>query len=199
LDNVHHFAQLSGGSEASFPIGLLSTANSAGRMTLEDQISQWFTDWRDSIYRSLLSAGARPAEAEEITQEAFLKAFRYLHEGKKLDNPQFWLFRVAHNLRVDRIRSRRHESAQEVDAAEHVFTTFRDRSPSPEETAIQRQRLDRVHVAMQSLTDMQRNCLQLRAEGFLNREIAQMLGIGMSSVGDALRRAINRLTKAHHE
>jgi DNA-directed RNA polymerase specialized sigma24 family protein len=62
-----------------------------------------------------------------------------------------------------------------------------------------RERLARVHRAMRELTAMQRSCLNLRAEGFLNREIAEILGIGMSSVADALRRAIHRLAKDRHE
>ena len=177
----------------------MASTTSGARMSLEQQVSVWFQQWRDPIYRYLLAAGGDPTSAEEITQECFLRLFRSLHEGKPIENPQFWLYRVAHNLLVDYSRSPHFQNAMLPDEDETTSPGFFDESPGPERVAMDRQRLARVHDAMQSLTQTQRDCLYLRAEGFLNREISQILGIGMSSVADALRRAIKRLAKDRHD
>jgi len=182
-------------------LGLLVPIAGTGEphLTLDEQISSWFLQWREELYRYVIAAGGRPAVAEEITQEVFLRLYTSLRDEKSIPHPRFWLYRVAHNLLID--QSRKADTVHSVSLPEEESDPdyFSDIAPSPEQTAIDRQRLQRVQAAMGSMTMMQRNCLYLRAEGFLNREVAQILGIGMSSVADALRRAIRRLEKAGYE
>jgi len=54
----------------------------------------------------------------------------------------------------------------------------------------------RLGQAVAALSPQQRQCLHLRTEGFRYREIAAILNISDSSVGEFLRRAIVRLRKA---
>jgi RNA polymerase sigma factor (sigma-70 family) len=185
------------GESLSLPVTMTSIKGERGN--LEDQVSQWFRQWRDPLYRYLRSVGSGRAAAEEITQESFLRLYRTMREGKNIEHPRFWLYRVARNLMVDQCRELRNFDVPLTEPDELAETRFLDSGPDPEQVAIDRQRLLRVHEAMRSLTEMQRNCLYLRGEGFLNREIAQILGIGMSSVADALRRGIRRLMKEPHE
>jgi RNA polymerase sigma-70 factor (ECF subfamily) len=183
------------------PLSLsITMASSKGeRVSLEEQVAQWFRQWRDPLYRYLRSAGGSPTVAEEVTQESFLRLYCSLREGKTIENPQFWLYRVARNLMVDQSRRLHNLDSPLPESGESAERRFLNAGPDPEQVAMDRERLLRVHEAMQSLTEMQRNCLYLRGEGFLNREIAQILGIGMSSVADALRRGIRRLMKERHE
>jgi len=178
---------------------LMTSAVPATRMSLEEQVSLWFRQWREPICRYLIAAGGEPASAEEITQESFLRLYRALYEGKSINNPRSWLYRVAHNLLVDQARSKDYQNAPLLEVTETALESLFDTRPSAERIAMDRERLFRVHQAMLSLTEMQRNCLYLRAEGFLNREIAQILEVGMSSVADALRRAIKRIAQDRHD
>jgi len=61
---------------------------------------------------------------------------------------------------------------------------------------VERERLARFHRAVQNLSDQQRRCLFLRMEGLRYPEIAAALGISASSVGEFLRRAMDRLRRA---
>jgi len=54
---------------------------------------------------------------------------------------------------------------------------------------------ERLGAAIRRLPEEERKCLALRSEGFRYREIAEALGIGISTVADSLRRAITRLAK----
>jgi RNA polymerase sigma-70 factor, ECF subfamily len=60
---------------------------------------------------------------------------------------------------------------------------------------LQDERLDRLHMAVLNLTALQRECLHLRAEGLRYREIAELMGISMSTVADAVRRATVKLAR----
>ena len=71
--------------------------------------------------------------------------------------------------------------------------------PDPERGLLERERLGRVHRAILNLSEQQRRCLHLRMEGLRYPEIAEVLGISASTVGEFLRRAIARLRKAIHE
>jgi RNA polymerase sigma-70 factor (ECF subfamily) len=162
--------------------------------SLEERVASLFDRWSDSIYRYLVSAGADPGEAEEITQEAFFRLFRVLHSGKEIENASAWLFRVAHNLSIDRGRRVTPLSTALPDVAQQAEER-QDPRPTPEEAFLDIERRARLDRAVRGLTAMQRNCLNLRAEGFRHREIAEVLGVSLSSVADALRRALTRLTK----
>ena len=56
-----------------------------------------------------------------------------------------------------------------------------------------------LRTAIENLSPQQRSCLHLRAEGFRYREIAGILGINPSTVGEFLQRAVKRLRKAIYE
>ena len=53
--------------------------------------------------------------------------------------------------------------------------------------------------ALDTLSPQQRQCLHLRAEGLRYREIAETIGVGISTVGEFLNRAVTRLRKAANE
>ena len=66
---------------------------------------------------------------------------------------------------------------------------------NPEQSLIERQEASRFHNAIRNLSEQQRRCLFLRLEGLRYPEIASVLGISASAVGEFLRRAIARLKK----
>jgi RNA polymerase sigma-70 factor (ECF subfamily) len=73
------------------------------------------------------------------------------------------------------------------------------REESAEQSLLDRDRAVRLHRAIQGLSEQQRRCLYLRMEGLRYPEIGEALGIGASTVGEFLRRAISRLKKERHE
>lgn len=169
-----------------------------GALTREQKIARVFLLWRDSVYRYLLTVFGHPAEAEEITQEAFLRLYRCLLQGAEIGNARSWIFRVAHNLALDQQKSRKYLEATDTDAFERLCQLREDPAPNPEQRVLQLERLEWLHAALARLSAQERQCLQLRAEGFRYREIAEVLGIGVSTVTDSLRRGITKLTKDAH-
>jgi RNA polymerase sigma-70 factor (ECF subfamily) len=102
---------------------------------------------------------------------------------------------VAHNLAL---KLRAHQSSN-APFDPQVESTLADPKLNPEQSLLERERMLRFHRAMENLSEQQRRCLDLRLEGLRYPEIADVLGISASAVGEFLRRAIVRLRKATHE
>src|SRR5216117_2840268 len=74
-------------------------------LTLEKKVTLYFEQWRDPVNRYVVAAFGDRTEAEEITQQAFLQLYRSLHSGQSITNVRAWVFRTAHNLAVNRIKT----------------------------------------------------------------------------------------------
>ncbi|MFN0102468.1 MAG: RNA polymerase sigma factor [Bryobacteraceae bacterium] len=156
-------------------------------MTLHERVERLFVERREEIYAYLVSLGVRPEVAQEIAQESFLKYYTALREGQSIENPRAWVYAVAHNLAVN---ARLRPEVLEVPALV---------GETPESLALARERMAHLRRAIENLSPQQRSCLHLRAEGFRYREIAGILGINPSTVGEFLQRAVKRLLKAIYE
>jgi RNA polymerase sigma factor (sigma-70 family) len=128
-------------------------------------------------------------------QEAFLRFHHQLGAGTKINAPRTWLFRVVQNMALSRHRSERRLifDALAEETGEGLAQERADSRLNPEELYIRRERLHRLGAGLAELTEQQRFCLHLRAEGLKYREIGVVLGISASSVGELIRRAISRL------
>jgi len=161
---------------------------------LQEQVSRLFEEARDDVFRYLLTLGLYPAQAQEATQEVFLRLYATLRKGEDIQNPRAWIFRVAHNLGL-KIRTRQH-SEEPYNPELGEASSLRE---TPESELLDRERMTRFHSAVEALSEQQRRCLYLRMEGLRYPEIAATMGISASAVGEFLRRAIVRLKKVRDE
>ncbi|HEU4582631.1 MAG TPA: sigma-70 family RNA polymerase sigma factor [Polyangiaceae bacterium] len=127
------------------------------------------------------------AEAEEVSQETFLRlwehAGRYLPQAK----PSTWIYRIAHNLSIDRLRRRRERSApvapDELPASERPSGLF-----------LERQVAEAVQRALDELPERQRAAIGLvHYQGLSNAEAAEVLGVGVRALESLLARARRQL------
>ena len=166
-------------------------------LKLEERITQMYVELHEPVYRYLLCLSVPPAEADEIVQETFLRLYRHVHGGGRESNLRGWVFRVAHNMSINEFKSRKRfvSSAPEDLAARDAIADPRD---GPEELLLRREKMARVHAGISALSEQQKQCLYLRAEGFRYREIAGILEVTISTVVESLRRAIKKLAKESH-
>jgi RNA polymerase sigma-70 factor (ECF subfamily) len=164
------------------------------KVSLQDQVAQLYEEARDDVYRYLLTLGLFPPQAQEATQEVFLRLYAVLKKGDHIQSTRAWIFRVAHNLGL-KVRAR--QGSQATFDAE-LETRRAGQELSPEEHLLEQERLLRFHQAVEALSEQQRRCLRLRLEGLRYPEIGAILGISASAVGEFLRRALARLRKVNH-
>jgi RNA polymerase sigma-70 factor (ECF subfamily) len=168
----------------------------AAASKLHEQVSQAYLEWREDVYRYLLTLGLHPPQAQEATQEVFMRLYvTLLQKEETIRNQRAWVFRVAHNLGLT-IRLK--ESAT-VPFDPDLEATLPDRARGAESNLMEREKLLRMHRAVESLSPQQRQCLHLRAEGLRYREIADAAGVTISTVAEFLRRAVTRLKRAVYE
>lgn len=159
---------------------------------IECEVIRLFDQYRDSLFRYVLSFGLSVHDGEEIVQEVFLALFRHLQAGKSRRNLPGWIFCVAHNLALKQRRANQ-RLQDEVDAKGELAKNQMDPSPNPEALVMSAQRQKRMLAAFRALPEQDQSCLRLRAEGLRYREIACVLGISLGSVAKSLARSLARL------
>jgi len=164
-------------------------------VSLQDEVAQLFEEMREGVYRYVLSLGLYPPQAQEATQEVFLRLYTALKRGEAIQNRRAWVVRVAHNLSLN-VRA---QQSSQAPFESNIEMRLADPELNPEQSLLERERLRSFHWGVENLSEQQRRCLHLRLEGLRYPEIAAVLGISASAVGEFLRRAIVRLRKAVHE
>lgn len=144
----------------------------------------------DRVYRIAWRVLGGPADAEDIAQEAFLKAWTapgQIRDGRAIGA---WLARVATNLALDRLRRRRPESPAEL-------PELVDPNAAADRGARRAALEAEVARAVAALPDRQRAALVLvHFEGLGNLEAAAALGVSVEAVESLLARARRSLKLA---
>jgi RNA polymerase sigma-70 factor (ECF subfamily) len=134
-------------------------------------------------------------DAEDVVQESFLKAFRYL--GRFEDRADFgtWLYRIVTNCAIELLRvkqSREHRARMEPLDSETVAAP--SSAPGPERLAESAQLKARVAAALEGLSPLERAAFTLRHyEGRSTDEIGRTLRLGTSATKHAVFRAVKKL------
>src|SRR5690349_22118698 len=154
-------------------------------LTIEDRVTTLFEALRGSMLGYIVSVFgiATAAEAEDITQDAFLQLHRMLQKGHAIENPRAWLFRVAHNLAIGRLKLRQFVAPLDDLEWDEISRRIPDPGMSPEQRAQRVEDFARLYIAMGRLSVQERECLHLRSEGLRYHEIAEVLGISTPAVG----------------
>ncbi len=144
-----------------------------------------------------------PEEARDAAQEVFLKAFRHAAGAEPRGLLSTWLYRIAVNHCLNRLRRRNvlrfvpFSRTSPAPDGEGVEPDPRDPGPDPEAAASARERWRRTRRAIERLPPSQRAVLLLaKFEGLSYREIAAVLGVTEGAVESRLVRAMRRLQAA---
>jgi RNA polymerase sigma-70 factor (ECF subfamily) len=143
-----------------------------------------------ALFRYLRRLTGSRQQAEDLTQETFLKLHVQLTDSTPPDNVRAWLFRVATNLAHDRQKSAIRSLVREF---EHAPST------QPIDFRAQVEQRQQVSRALARLTPRMRQVLLLHAEGFRYREIAEIAGIEVGYVGVLLQRARAEFRRVYEE
>ena len=164
----------------------------AAHSALQQEVSRIFNLLREPVFRQVLRLLGNPAEAEDVTQEVFLRLYIEMRDRGSLANPRGWLFRTAYNLAIDISRADRHVASLDEPGAPEPPDAAQD-GDRVQSSLLEREKRDRVSRLLRGLSPQQRRCMELRTEGLRYREIAEALGVRISTVETNLTRAIKKL------
>jgi RNA polymerase sigma-70 factor, ECF subfamily len=155
----------------------------------EDRLAGLYEEYYNKIAHYAYVRIGNKAEAEDIAGEVFLKALKSLKSYEERGLPmQAWLFKIAHNLVVDRLRKVSQLTMITIDNVEIKSEN------DPEDTALINLEMDRVKTAMHGLTEEQREVLRLRFFGGLtSREAGNVLNKSDGAVREMQRAALVKL------
>ena len=149
----------------------------------------------DSLYRTALRLTRAPADAEDLVQETYLKAFRAADSFTPGTNLRAWLFTILHNTARNRARDRARDTvAVDSEVVERAAEVPARGGPAetPETLLLRDTLAPELQAAVDALPDAFRQAVWLRdVEEFSYAEIAEMLSIPVGTV-------MSRISRGRH-
>ena len=155
--------------------------------------------YHERVYRLAFGMTKSSSDAEEVVQETFLNVFRHLGSFKRESAPGSWIYRIAVNAALMRLRTRRRKPLLSLDdpgtpngnaGAHEPFWSASGWARQPDDALISSELGAQVEEAMDKLPEKYRLVLLLRdVEGHSNEDVAHSLGLTVPTVKSRLHRA----------
>jgi len=134
------------------------------------------------------------ADAQDLTQEAFIKALQRQEQLKDLEKAAHWLSRIASNTAIDFLRRSGRVSFSEIE--ELPESLFRSSGESPEQRVLRSERKERLDAGLQILTERERTAILLRdVEDMPAEEVAERLQCSKATVRSHIANARVKLRR----
>jgi len=146
--------------------------------------------WIDGLYGAALRLTRNPADAEDLVQDTYLKAFKSSDSFKPGTNLRAWLFTILHNHFLnDRRRAKASPVEVDSEAADKAAAVVPADRETVEDALVQRVTDAQVRAALDALPESFREAVWLRdAEGFSYVEIAEILKVPLGTVMSRISR-----------
>lgn len=183
------------------PMGLVKAPDEALVRQVLDGDTEAFAElvrrYQDRVFNFSLRFTGNASDAEEIVQEAFLKAYRNLSRFRGDAKFSTWLFQIAKNLCINRFHRARRRMAhrqirvdEEPAEGEAAPLQLESEDPSPQEEALRHELRDKLEAAITELDPHYRAALVLRdVEGLDYADIAEVLSVPVGTVKSRIHRA----------
>jgi RNA polymerase sigma-70 factor (ECF subfamily) len=171
---------------------LISRTLAGDDEAFEDLVRTYYDRIRAMVYHHL----HREDDLDDALQEIFIKAYQALPRFKKRSNFYTWIYRIASNYCIDRLRKRRPElvSLNGSEARDALETRIHSNIDTPEEKYTRTERVQIVRKAIGMLDPIYQNIIVLREiEGLTYDELVESLEIQMGTVKSRLARARKEL------
>jgi RNA polymerase sigma-70 factor (ECF subfamily) len=149
--------------------------------------------YQNRLFHSMTQVLRNSTDAEDIVQDAFVKAFSKLNTFRGGSQFYTWLYRIAHNSAISQIRKRKPTESLDHDAGVPA-ATLEGHGVSPSQRIEQQEQSQQLNDALGRLKEEQRRVLVLREmEGLDYDAIAEILDVPVGTVRSRLHRARTQL------
>ena len=156
------------------------------------------------VFRLAYRMTGNQHDAEEVVQEAFLRAYQKLGQFAARANFGTWVYRIAANYAIDRMRQKRKEEARHVEPMAHEegmendpVSQVPDAAPTPERLTQSIELRKQMQIALAALSESERTAFVMRHwEGCGIEEIAAVLKSNSGAAKNTVFRAVQKLRQA---
>ena len=154
----------------------------------EAAFDEFYGRYGRAVYAVVVRVTGDRAGSEDVVQQAFTNIWRAAAGYRRERGPATgWLFAIARNAAVDALRSRQAPSRWEV-------PDLPDDGPGPDERTSAAEEAFRIHAAVDTLPDNEREAIELAYfDGLSQSEVAARLEVPLGTVKTRTRRALARL------
>jgi RNA polymerase sigma-70 factor, ECF subfamily len=157
---------------------------------IEQEVLAAYDQFAANLFRYARALGKDTELARDAVQEAFLRYFLSLSEGEIIYHNKSWIFRVARNYVLDRLKEYAYRNCISLDTKEMASL------PDPRQAREDHAWEEQLDQALSSLSPRELECLRLRAEGLKNKEIAEVLNLRLGTIGTLMARGLNKIRRA---
>jgi RNA polymerase sigma-70 factor (ECF subfamily) len=177
-------------------------------MADQAQFAEMAMEHMPALYTAALRMTRNPADAEDLVQETFLKAYRAFGSYQEGTNLRAWLYKILTNTFINNYRAakRRPERADVEDVEDlYLYRRLGDLQAqgtgrSAEDEVLEHFTDDEVKQAIESLPEAYRIAVLLAdVEGFSYKEIAEITDVPIGTVMSRIHRGRKALQKALHD
>ena len=167
----------------------------------ETEQSVWFVDtvlpYEAGLRRWIKSRFSAIRDVDDLIQDTFSRILK-AHETGPVPNPQAFLFVVARNLAINRLRRMNLEYSPEAEKIDPLVLS--DEMAGPFESTALQEEIDQLVSAIQSLPDRCRQVMTLRKiYGLSQKEVASKLGISVHTVEAQVGVGMRKCTSFFHQ
>jgi RNA polymerase sigma-70 factor (ECF subfamily) len=162
-------------SDAVHVAGALISQSELAKSSPWHEIYALYQSRRKNVYRFARSITKNHHDAEDATQEAFVRLYEEAQRSNVV-SPIAWVNTVVRNLILERFRvTNRVETIDSEDFRDLEMLVHQ--GPSPEEMVLEQADRESIRAALQSLSALERRCVALMAMGWNFRQIASVTGL----------------------
>lgn len=155
----------------------------------EEQFLGWHDQFADAVFRHCVFRLSDREKAKDVTQDAFVRLWNYVAEGKDVANVRAFLFKIANNLIIDEYRRKETTSLDQMRDEEGFDVGFEVRA-----TYEARNEAEGLMRALEGLPDKYREAIVMRhVDGMSVKDIARMTGETENVISVRIHRAIEKL------
>jgi len=158
----------------------------------EDKFIESYDEYSDAIFRHCYMKTSNRETAKDLVQETFVRAWKHVSEGKEMDNPKAFIYKIANNLIIDWYRKKKSVSLDSMqEGGFDVATTEHERTPEISDGAMAMENFEK-------LSDIYREVLTLKfVEGLQPKDIAEIIGESENVVSVRINRGIKKLQEIY--